>query len=241
MSEQTLGKYNASSCDDAIKYMYSHLSNDVTSVDVTPTLKAHNGEYLYFRTDHHWTATGAYYAYAAWAAQKGVTPPALDEYQTMNFPGYLGTLYSKTGKVAALGNTPDTVTAYLPLYPTRMQFTDMKGNKTNWPVVKDVSGWKPSSFYSTFIGGDNPFTEIHNEAITDGSSCVVIKESFGNAFVPFLTSHYETVYVLDYRYFDGELTDFVTANGVQDVIFINNMSATRSTNLMTYLDDLVAK
>ncbi|MBO5797658.1 MAG: hypothetical protein J6R77_04850 [Clostridia bacterium] len=225
----------------AMDYIYGSMPLSVRTVDAYSLLRQHREEYLYFRTDHHWTATGAYYAYAAWAAQKGVTPPALDEYQTMNFPGYLGTLYSKTGKVAALGNTPDTVTAYLPLYPTRMQFTDMKGNKTNWPVVKDVSGWKPSSFYSTFIGGDNPFTEIHNEAITDGSSCVVIKESFGNAFVPFLTSHYETVYVLDYRYFDGELTDFVTANGVQDVIFINNMSATRSTNLMTYLDDLVAK
>ena len=223
----------------AMDYIYGSLPLSVRTVDAYSLLREHRDEYLYFRTDHHWTATGAYYAYAAFAAQKGVTPPALSDYQTMNFEGYLGTLYSKTGKVAALGNTPDTVTAYRPLYPTTMQFTDMKGNKTNWPVVKDVSGWKSSSFYSAFIGGDNPFSVIRNTALSDGSSCVVIKESFGNAFVPFLTSHYETIYVIDYRYYDGELVDFVTTNGVQDVIFINNMSATRSTNLMSYIDGLV--
>ena len=70
---------------------------------------------------------------------------------------------------------------------------------------------------------------------------MVIKESFGNAFVPFLVSHYQTVYVIDYRYYPGELVNFVTEKQVQDVIFINNMSASRSTNLMQYVDGLVGK
>ncbi len=225
----------------AIDFIYGSLPSSVRTVDAYSLLREHRNEYLYFRTDHHWTATGAYYAYAAFAQQKGVTPPALTDYKTMVFDNYLGTLYNKTGKVAALGNTPDSVVAYLPLYPTTLEFTDSKGKVTPWRVITDVSNWRTGSQYSTFIGGDNPFTEIHNTALNDGSSCVVVKESFGNAFVPFLVSHYQTVYVIDYRYFAGELVDFVTTHGVQDVIFINNMSASRSTTLMNYVDGLVAK
>ena len=55
----------------------------------------------------------------------------------------------------------------------------------NYNIITDVSDWNKSSKYSAFIGGDNPYSQIHNPERTDGSSCVVIKESFGNAFVPF--------------------------------------------------------
>lgn len=239
LDDTVRGEVRSADQKKAIDYIYGSLDESVKTVDAYTSLRAHRNEYLYFRTDHHWTATGAYYAYAAFGETKGTAVPALTDYQTMDFDGYLGTLYSKTGKVAALGNTPDTVRAYLPLYPTSMQFTDRKGNTMSWPVVKDVSSWKKGSLYSTFIGGDNPFTKIHNDAISDGSSCVVVKESFGNAFVPFLVSHYETVYVVDYRYYQDNFINFVTENGVDDVIFINNMSATRSTNLMTFMDDLI--
>jgi hypothetical protein len=150
-------------------------------------------------------------------------------------------LYSKTGKPAALGDTPDTLVTYLPLANTTLQLTDTKGKVLDWYVVADVTDWNKSSLYNAFIGGDNPLTEIHNTELNDGSSCVVVKESFGNAFVPFLTSHYETVYVIDYRYYKGKLVDFVTKNKVQDVLFVNNMSASRATNLMNFVDALVEK
>ena len=222
-------------------YIYASMNPAVKTVDAYTLLREHRDEYLYFRTDHHWTATGAYYAYAAFCDKKGVTAPLLTDYETKEFGGYLGTLYSKTGKPAALGNTPDTVVAYLPLSPTTMKYTTTKGKTQNWHVVADVSGWNKSSLYNAFIGGDNPFTEIHNTELKDGSSCVVVKESFGNAFVPFLTSNYETVYVIDYRYYKGGLVEFVTKNNVQDVIFINNMSATRASTLMNHVDNLVEK
>lgn len=241
LDDEVRAKVRSADQKKAIDFIYGSLPQNVRTVDAYSILRQHRDEYLYFRTDHHWTATGAYYTYAAFAEQKGVTPPALTDYETLTFENYLGTLYNKTGKVAALGNTPDHVVAYLPLYRNTMQYTDRKGKVHDWQVVHDVTGWRVGSQYSAFIGGDNPFTVIKNKEITDGSSCVVIKESFGNAFVPFLVSHYETIYVLDYRYYEGELVDFVNKNQVQDVIFINNMSASRSTNLMSMLDGLVAK
>ena len=57
---------------------------------------------------------------------------------------------------------------------------------------------------------------------------MVVKESFGNAFVPFLVSHYQTVYVVDYRYWEGSISQLVAEKGIQDVILCNNISATRS-------------
>lgn len=225
----------------AMDYIYGSMSPAVKTVDAYSLLRQHRNEYLYFRTDHHWTATGAYYAYAALCEAKGIAAPALGDYETMNFGGYLGSLYSKVGKPAALGNTPDAVTAYLPPVETAMQYTDKNGGVRNWPVIQNVAGWNSASLYNTFIAGDNPFTVIQNKERTDGSSCVVIKESFGNAFVPFLVADYQTVYVIDYRYYNGELVDFVTQNGVQDVIFINNMSASRAGPLMEQLDKLVGQ
>ena len=63
--------------------------------------------------------------------------------------------------------------------------------------------------------------------LSDGSKCIVVKESFGNAFVPFLVDHYQTVYVIDYRYYSGSVSALAKANGVTDVIFANNLSAIR--------------
>jgi len=80
--------------------------------------------------------------------------------------------------------------------------------------------------------GDNPYTVISNPDLSDGSSCVVVKESFGNAFVPFLVDHYQTVYVIDYRYYSGSVVDFAKTNKVTDVIFVNNLSAIRGSYQM---------
>jgi len=76
LSVETAQKYGASDGEKAIDYMYSLLSDSVTSVDALSEMRAHNGEYLYFRTDHHWTARGAYYAFVAFCEAKGIEPTA---------------------------------------------------------------------------------------------------------------------------------------------------------------------
>lgn len=229
---------NTSDQKSAIKYMYSGFT-EAKTVDIFETLRAHRDEYLYFRTDHHWTALAAYYTYTEWAEAKGITPNSLDSYETVTFDGFLGTLYAKTNKSQALADTPDEVIAYYPMGTNSITITQNNGELLYWNIITDVSSWVSSSKYNTFIGGDNPFSVIKNPTITDGSSCVVIKESFGNAFVPFLVDHYQYVYVIDYRYYKGSLTDFVKQNNVQDVIFINNISATSTSARVNELTNLV--
>lgn len=230
---------NTSSQKDAIHYFYSSFSDSVHTISIYDTLRVHSDEYIYFRTDHHWTALGAYYAYVPFIEATGRTPLELSDFETREFDGFLGAFYSDTKKNPALAQNPDTVTAYIPPANASLTFTDQSGNQRNWPIISDVSGWASSSKYSTFIGGDNPYTIIQNSDLTDGSSCLVIKESFGNAFVPFLVSHYQTVHVIDYRYWSGNIPDFVTKNGIQDVLFLNNISATRNSSLVGKMDQLV--
>ena len=228
MSEQTLKKYNASSCDAAIQYMYSNLSDSVIAVDVTPTLKAHNGEYLYYRTDHHWTALGAYYAYVTFCEQKGITPTPLASYNRLQFDGFLGTFYENEGlnRPAAMKADPDFVEAFVPIGTNVAILYDKNGNvedadyRVVFPKVSNANK------YLCFIGGDHPLIEIDNPQINDGSSIVVVKESYGNAFVPFLVDSYDHVYVVDYRYWNGNLSDFVEQKGIDDVLFLNVVNNT---------------
>lgn len=226
LSEETKKNVQTSDQKEAINYMFSVMSDKVKKVSIYDALYAHRNEYIYFRTDHHWTQLGAYYAYTQFCAAKGITPKALESYKVENFPGFLGTFYAESGQSPILGNNPDTVNAYYPKATNELTFYDAAGNPTAWKVINDVSEWNAGSKYNAFIGGDNPWAMVENPEIKDGSACVVIKESYGNAFVPFLVDHYQYTYVIDYRYYPGHLIDFVKEKGVKDVIYINNIMAT---------------
>ena len=218
----------------AIRYMYSGMNDTVRTVDVHAALMAHRDEYIYFRTDHHWTATGAYYAYEAYCKQAGLTPTPLSSYEKMAFEGFLGTLYSKTGQPSAMGNRPDTVEAYVPVGTNDQYILDENGGeRTRYRggvVRRDTDAFyaNAASKYNCFLMGDHPLIEIHNENISadrKGTTVLLVKESFGNAFAPFLVDSYEHVYVVDYRYYAGSLTDLVRDKDVDDVIFLNNIVA----------------
>lgn len=230
---------NSSDQKKAIDYMYSVISSDAIKVNAFDSIYAHREEYIYFRTDHHWTARGAYYAYSEYSKAAGIRPAALTDFEEKDFGEFVGAFYNDTDKNPALEKNPDKLIAYAPKGNVKLTFTDSKGSKVNWNVVTDVSDWKRGAKYSAFIGGDNPYTHIVNSDITDGSSCVVIKESFGNAFVPFLTANYSEIHVIDYRYWSGNLSQFVTENGVDDVVFVNNISATRNKSLVNKMGKIL--
>lgn len=220
---------------DTVKDIAAKFEDNVIAVNPMNVLLEHRTEYIYYRTDHHWTGLGAYYTYSEFCKQAGFECPDLSQYTERSYEGFLGSFYNDNGKPENLKNNPDTVYAYVPLkYSTAtMTVTDKKGQTFNWPVLCDVSNVAAGNKYGTFICGDNPYTVIENESITDGSSCVVIKESFGNAFVPYLLDNYQTVHVIDYRYWDGKLIDFVNENGINDVILCNNTSMIRSKKVAT--------
>lgn len=215
----------------AILDIEDKMNDNVKFVNIYNSLMEHRTEYEYYRTDHHWTTLGAYYAYEDFCKAKGIEPEALDSYETKDFEGFIGSFYNDTS-AAVLKENPDTVTAYYPHNESIMHVTAADGMEYDWPVIYDVSNYAAGLKYSAFIASDNPYTEIENKELTDGSSCIVVKESFGNAFVPFLVDHYQTIYVIDYRYWTGSISALAEEKGVSDVIFANNLSMIRNKSLV---------
>lgn len=244
LPENFNGSTNSSDQKKAIDYMYSLMVPNISKVDVYNTLLSHKNEYIYFRTDHHWTALGAYYAYRDLMGAKGVAPAELSAFNEYRFDGFLGSFYAESGQKPSLGNTPDYVSAYEPKQ-TQYIHTYTKSGEIDYHIVSDGNKLSAANKYLSFVCGDHPFGIMTNPEITDGSSCLVIKESFGNAMVAYLTQNYQTVYVVDYRYinqvFPGTLRQFVDERGVQDVMFINNISATRSPALVNALGAFVGQ
>lgn len=223
---------------DAMQQIQAKMGENVKSVDIYDTLMKHRDEYVYFRTDHHWTSLGAYYAYEQFCAVKGIEPEALDSFEKKDFEGFLGSFYNDTSD-AKLKKNPDVVTAYYPHAESILHVTASDGMKYDWPVIYDVSNYDAGLKYSTFIASDNPYTVIENKELDDGSSCIVVKESFGNAFIPFLVDHYQKIYVIDYRYWTGSICELAEKKKVQDVLFLNNLSMIRNKSLVGKLHRVI--
>lgn len=222
-----------------ITKVFSKMSENVTPVYCYDDLMTHRDEYLYFRTDHHWNGKGAYYAYAAFCRTKGIEPYTLEEREKKEFDGFLGTMYQNNGKDKNL-LPADTVEAFLPASANAtMKFTNTEGTTYDWPIVKDVSEWSSGAKYNTFAGSDNPITEFTNPDVADGSVLIVVKESFGNALLPYLVDHYSKIYEIDYRYWKGDLVSFAEEVGADDLLFANNIMMTSTSLLVGNLSKII--
>lgn len=238
-------KLNVSDQKKAIDYMEGSMNAGVRRVEIFDTMKAHKNEYIYFRTDHHWTGLGAYYAYTRFCEIKGIQALPLSSYTVRSFDNFLGSFYNDSGKDPALGNTPDVVDTYTPPCTTKMTVTDSSGNTFVTPMIYNATTNKPAYKYSAFIYGDNPFTVIENTDMTSGDALILVKESFGNAIAPLFTYHYKYVYVVDYRYYSGKLDTLVNtaksaAGGNVDVLYCNNISMTRASGQVSKLAGVLA-
>ena len=220
--------------EDYIYPSIQAINSSVKTVSIYDTLKAHANEYLYFRTDHHWTALGAYYAYVEFCEVRGFDAVPLENFEKKEFEGYLGSFYSSSSEaMAALGSNPDTVEAYVPKANVTMYVMQDNGEELpDWPLIADADTYSAGNKYLAFCGGDQPYEEITNNDMTDGPSCIVVKESFGNCFIPYLVNHYKKIYVVDYRYYDSTVTQLAKDKGVDDVICVNNISMTRNEGLV---------
>ena len=214
----------ASSEKENIEFVASHLSDRVKAVDAYSEIEKQKEDYLYFRTDHHWTVRGAYAAYIAFCKSAGFEPVALDKMEHHQIDGFVGTFYNQT-QDAQLAETPDFVEYFVP--PTETEtWRYVKGDPYT-PVESSIFASYATggpNTYSVFLHGDFPLTHIKTDNHT-GRKIMLVKESYGNAFAPFLVSHYDEVYIVDQRYFELGVEDFVRENGITDLLFLNNIFA----------------
>lgn len=215
-------KLASSGMDQAIAYSYSLMDKRVNTVNVFDALSAHKKEYIYFRTDHHWTQLGAYYGYQEYCKSMGYSTKPLSDYQKLDFPEFYGTFYFFMNRPESLKGHPDQVTAYQGSMNS-MQYTDRKGNLQEGKLINDASQMLPGNKYNCFMLGDHGYVEIHNEGAPRKKSILVLKDSYGNAFVPLLAQDYRDVYVVDYRHYQGNASSLIQEKGIEEILFLNNI------------------
>ncbi len=213
---------------------------DLTYLNFLDTLRAHQDEYIYYRTDHHWTTLGAYYAYVDYCEAKGFAPISLDELEANEVEDFYGTYYSKCKKP---GQKADVITWY-DVSVDSFQFTgDVKnealtaqGKVTEWngiPMISVNSMYQLEQFetrdkYAAFTWGNNGLTQIvtgHNRNPGEKPSrLLLIKDSFANSMVPFLTYHYDEIWIVDPRSTPVSMKTLLTENEFDDIFVLYNVS-----------------
>ena len=178
--------------------------------------------------------------YEEWAKAAGFEPVGLDKYTEVVLEPFWGTLFYKANQSHLM--TSDTVYAYEPpgdvhLY-IEMNNRDSKDDLGfEQPLITRVKG---TDKYTCFLAGDHPLCTFVNNSITDGSACLLVKNSNGNPFSYYLTQHYQNVYVVDYRYYrNRSLEEFVDYYDVDDVIFCLSSGQAQSADGNDLLKQLI--
>ena len=180
-------------------------------------LKEHTDEYIYYRTDHHWTMLGAYYAYVAWAEQMGFEPLSLEAFEVKEgCDDFYGTTYAK---VNTRGKA-DTIS----LYETKEDFgytLDYNMGEFQSDSFYDESKLDSDDKYEVFFGGNQPLVEITGNTGSD-KTLLIIKDSFGNCFAPFAANHYKKTIVVDMRYVNIAPSRLAQAYQADDILILYN-------------------
>ena len=208
----------------AMENMAALCDPSVNFVDTYSEMYAHKDEYLFFKTDHHWTARGAYYAYAAFAKSIGLEPTPLEGFDyVLKSEYYQGSMYDYT-QDERVKNMYDSVEAFVPRKAHTMTITTRAGTTEKY----DTSIVAFNKTYVSFIAGDNPYTVINVPENPQDKNVLVLKDSFGNAFVPFLCEHFGNIIVVDTRYSSFNIYEQLADYGITDIVFVNNIQAANS-------------
>lgn len=221
--------------DDMASVMYG----DVNYINLRSTFEKHKGEYLFFKSDFHWTQLGAYYTYCEFAKSIGLTPTPLSAFEdrvlTTEFIG-LTNIYAQDERVNTFY---DTLHAYMPR--KKHTYTIYYDAEKNIKGQYDTCVHTNIETYSCFLIGDQPYAEIVVPENDQSKVVLVIKESSGNAFVPFLIEHYGKIIVIDPRHIDIDIRPLVKNEGVDDIILFATASTSNGDAYCNYYLKLIGE
>ncbi len=190
---------------------------DVDFVDVTKTMKAHADEYLFYKTDHHWTSLGAAYAFQDIGAALGIDVLALEEYTVYPVSTtFEGTLSSKSGS----HGTEDTVEIYVP--NTKIDYyVSYADSGKDISSLYDRSALDKKDHYTVFFGGNYSRVDITTTADT-GRCLLLFKDSYANCMVQFLYPYFDHITMIDPRYYYDNVELVIKSEAITDVLYLYN-------------------
>lgn len=204
---------------EVIDYCYGQ--SNATNVDMYSALSAHKDEYIFYRTDHHWTSLGAYYGLSALAESMGLPCPALDSYTDRHVVSeeFYGTTWSSSGFSWV---DPDTMETFVNA-PEGLKVTSYPQGSPVEGKLYDFSFLEKKDKYSMFMGGNCPMhvIETGNE---DKPSLLILRDSYTDSLIPFLLDDFSEIHVLDLRYYRASLKAYIEQNDFDNVLVCYSVS-----------------
>ena len=225
--------YGISDQNHYINTILNSYTEDIIGINPFQTLMHHRDEYLYFNTDHHWTGLAAYYAYQDFCRTAGINALQLTQLTEGSIEGYYGSLtnYVDTSLVNV-----DTVHYYTMDADTSTSvFDEYGGNEQPTRLFHDYA--EGVNAYGVFLGGDSPLMVCRNQD-GNGKKIAVVKESYGNAFSPYIALTYSETHMIDFRYISFDFEQYLKDNEIDEVIFVNNTMASATPNRIDELNAL---
>lgn len=191
------------------------LSGQAAVYDLRKTLRAHGDEYIFYRTDHHWTSEGAYLAYEQFAGSKGLPlfdRSAANEKKVENF---YGTSYSKARNYDVV---PDTITYYdLPNQLTVYTANADGSESGETGPLYNTADFETRDKYKAFLRGNNGYSVLEGNGT---GSILIIKDSYANAFIPYLVEDYASIGIVDFRYLNEKVDSLIERGGYDEILVL---------------------
>lgn len=207
-----------------MKYIEGKLSSNVKYINPYDALINNKDKYLYYRTDHHWTSKGAYLAYVKFCKSLGLEPKKEGDFQVeLVANDFYGSLTSKIGDKRG---KPDYINVYIPKENGEMVVNYITEQKRTTTLYSSENLEKKDK-YEVFTGGNHPHINI--KSLGDPKKkLLVVKDSYANSFLPFLTSHYGEIDVVDLRYYMDNIEELIKSKGITDMLFLYNVNTFNS-------------
>lgn len=203
---------------EVIDYYYNNIIDNVKCINLlNPFTSLKHYIDIYYRLDHHWTTFGAYIAYYEYCVSNNIKPLRNIEYEQIS-DRFNGTLYSKTNDYTL---TPDSIYKIKDLsddYTVKYVATNKVKN-----TMYEEKYLEEKDKYSYFLNNNQPIIEITNNDIDSKESLLVIKDSYANAFIPFLIGNYKKIYVIDPRYYTASITEYINKNEIENILILYNI------------------
>ena len=201
--------------------------------DLLGALKPHNEEYIYYKTDHHWTTLGAFLAYGALGEKMGYEPLPIEDFDIETASDdFYGVTWSKTG---AKWISPDRIEYYRTKGEDDIFVTEIHGaNPKTLKGFYDLEKLETKDKYSSFLGGINSHISIYMPPSGFRRKLLLVADSFGGALVPFLARHFD-IELIDTRFFDDKIYDFIDEHGITDILILHNMENLSTQNNLVKL------
>lgn len=186
-------------------------------IDIEPALQSEkSNNLLYFKTDHHWTADGAFTAYREFCRAKGFYIPDGKEYTIREIPDFYGTSYSYS---CYMLTKPDTLRIYdsKSIDKIKVEITEGKEKKSYSSMIFEER-LKEEDKYTAFLDGNHSMVTIETGK-SDGN-LLVIKDSFAHCLVPFMVENYGKIVMIDLRYYKSDLSELIANENIDEMIFI---------------------